>query len=185
MRATRVDIRYAKSLLSLAKERDVLDVVYNDMNSIADICEECKDLSLLLKSPIVKSDKKLSILKAVFAGSLGELSSAFVDLIVKKKREGHLHGIAVAFASLYKADKQILTAKVTTAFNLDVDLKDQIMGILSKNNDGSVELEEVVNKELIGGFVLRVGDKELDSSIRTQIDKLHREFSQNPFVKEF
>jgi F-type H+-transporting ATPase subunit delta len=154
------------------------------MNLVASTCKASDDLMLLLKSPIVKSDKKLSILKAVFDGKTGKLVSSFIEIITKKSREAIMADIAASFNTLYNAHNNVVSAKVSTAIPLDKELKEKIMAIVQKNSDGNVEIEEEVNKELLGGFVIKIGDQQVDSSIQSKLQKLNREFRDNLYVNE-
>jgi F-type H+-transporting ATPase subunit delta len=181
---SRVSFRYAKSLLDLSLEKGQLEQVREDMQLVLDTVRESKDLSLMLKSPVIKTDKKLEVLKAIFGGKIGVISSQFIDIITRKRREMELEGIADSFLSQYKAHKQILTAVITTASGLDKSLREKVLQIVKGSTNSEVELTEKVNKDLIGGFVLRVGDQQVDASILRQIKNLDRSFSENPYVKE-
>ncbi|MBL4624790.1 MAG: ATP synthase F1 subunit delta [Flavobacteriales bacterium] len=179
MTGSRAAGRYAKSLLSLAIEQNVLEDVNKDMNFVASTCKSSNELQLLLKSPIVKTEKKLSILKALFSSNTGKLVSSFIGLITKKKREAMVMDIAVSFNEQYNTYKKITSAKVSTAIALDKDLKSKIMAIVKKASEGDVLIEEEVNKDLIGGFIIKIGDQQVDSSIHSKLQKLKREFSTN------
>lgn len=184
MRNTRVTLRYAKSLLTLAEEQNQLDVCKADMETIVATCKESKELSLLLKSPIVKADKKLAILNEVFTG-LGQLSTAFINIITNKKREVLLEEIAERFLSVYKAHKGIETAVVTTALPLDEGLRASIQSYVQKQGQGQVELTEKVDEKLIGGAIIRMGDRQLDASVLRQINDLKQTFNKNLYIKDF
>src|ERR1051325_12143905 len=119
MKGTRAAGRYAKSLGDLANEQGSLEKVYADMNLIHKTCEETRDLSLLLKNPIVKTDKKQSILKEIFSGKISKLTEQFILLLTSKRRESLLEDIANSFVEQYKVRKKILTAIITTAQGLD------------------------------------------------------------------
>ena len=97
MRQSRVTNRYAKALLDLAVEQNNLSTCYKDMLMLSSACKENKELELLLKSPIVKTDKKLAILKQLFEDKLDNLSMSFVNIITTKKREALLADIATSF----------------------------------------------------------------------------------------
>ena len=181
---TRVSFRYAKSLLDLSLEKGQLEQVREDMQLVLDTIRESHDLQLMLKSPVIKTDKKQAILKAIFGGKIGVISSEFIDIITRKRREAELEGIADAFISQYKNHKQILSAVITTASGLDKSLREKVLAIVKGSTKSEVELIEKVNKDLIGGFVLRVGDQQVDASILRQIKNLDRTFSENPYIKE-
>lgn len=185
MGESRVSHRYAKSLLDLALEKGQLEPVSEDMRLVLETIRANRDLSVVLKSPVINTDKKQEILKAIFGGKIGVITTSFLDVITRKRREGDLEGIAEAFVMQYRTHKQILTAVITTANGLDEKLRAQVMEIVKQSAAGhSVELIEKTDKELLGGFILRVGDKQVDSSIMRQIRNLERSFSENPYISE-
>jgi F-type H+-transporting ATPase subunit delta len=185
MEGTRAASRYAKSFLGLSIEQGVLEQTYADMKLIAQVCSENHDFVTFLKSPIIKTDKKQAVLKEVFAGKLNKVTEAFIRLITDKKREIYLAEIAHEFISQYKENKKILTAVVITANGIDDSIRKQVMDIVKGTGKSDVVLEEKINKDLIGGFVLRVGDKQIDASIAHKLNLLKRTFKENPFIKEF
>ena len=185
MRQSRVTIRYAKALLQLAIEQNTLEQSYKDMVLLDAVCTENKDLSLLLKSPIVKTDQKLSIFNAIFGSKLGEVSMAFINIITTKKREGLLALIASSFISLYKTHKKIETATVTTATPLDDALRTEVINFIKKHGDDNVELTEKVDEKIIGGAIIRMGDKQLDASVSKAISELRQTFNKNLYLQDF
>ena len=186
MRDIKVASRYAKSLLNIAIEENALDELNNDMIYVNDLCVNNNDLVLLLKSPIVKSDKKKNVVDAIFGAHLSKISNTFISLIITKKREGLLSDIASSFIDLYKIHKNIKSATVTSAVPLTKEQKDSITAILNadKATEG-VALKEIVDPEIIGGMILRVGDKQVDESIRRKLTNLEMEFDDNPYIKEY
>jgi F-type H+-transporting ATPase subunit delta len=184
MANTRATLRYAKSLFELAKEQNALEACKADMETIISICSASHELSLLLKSPVIKTDKKLSILSEVFT-SLSPLSNAFVELITKKKREPLLVQIAQQFMSVYKTSLGIETAIITTAQPLDDQLRAQVLEFIKKQGIQKVELSEKVNENLIGGAIVRIGDRQLDASVLRQINDLKQSFNKNLYIKDF
>ena len=185
MRETRVSIRYAKSLIDLSLEKGILEKTYADMQLVLNVCKSNPDFSLMLRSPIIKTDKKLSILKEIFKGKLTPIAETFIEIIARKKREYYLETIAEEFLNQYKQHKKILTAVITTAVGLDDTLRKKVLEILKNNVQSEVELVENVKKELIGGFVLRIADKQVDASIARKIQELTKSFSENPYIKEY
>ena len=185
MKQSRVTIRYAKALLQLAIEQNTLEQSYNDMVLLDAVCTESKDLSLLLKSPIVKTDQKLSILKEIFESKLGEVSMAFINIITTKKREGLLALIASSFISLYKVHNKIETATVTTAAPLDEALRAEVIHYIKRHGDDNVELTEKVDEKIIGGAIIRMGDKQLDASVSKAISELRQTFNKNLYIQDF
>ena len=187
MRDIKVASRYAKSLLKISIENNSLESLYTDMQLINQVCEENRELVLLLKSPVIKRDKKQAIVNDIFGKHLSELASTFITLIIKKKREGILGDIAASFIDIYKDYKHIRTAQVTSAIALSKEQKENVVALLksTSKDDGSVELLEVVDESIIGGIILRVGDKQIDESIKRKLINLEMEFENNPYVKDF
>tara|TARA_B100000886_G_scaffold319360_1_gene260063 strand:+ start:7390 stop:7944 length:555 start_codon:yes stop_codon:yes gene_type:complete len=184
MRNTRATSRYAKSLLELAKEHNTLELCKTDMASVVSLCQKSRELVLLLKSPVVKTDKKLDIIAEVFAGC-SPLVLSFLNLITKKKREALLFDIAQGFLDLYKIDQGIESATLTTAFALDEDTRQQVLDFIKKQGVSQVDITEQVDKSLIGGAILRLGDKQLDASVARQIKDLKQSFNKNLYIKDF
>ncbi|MFT3825686.1 MAG: ATP synthase F1 subunit delta [Chitinophagaceae bacterium] len=175
--------RYAKSLLGLALEKNQLEAVYKDMLLLQDICRQSRDFVSLLRSPIIKADKKTAILQAVTAGKVGELTTAFNQLLVTKGRESNLPEIIAAFIEQYKQYKGIHTIKLTTASPVSEDLKKQIITtVQSQTAMKQVELETAVNEDLIGGFVLELGDSLVDASVAYDLNKIKSQFLNNDFI---
>jgi F-type H+-transporting ATPase subunit delta len=174
--------RYAKSILRLANEMGVLKEVNADMKLFASVCAENRELPVLLRNPMVPSDKKLAILKALFSAKMNKLSMSFFEIVINKGREKYLYDISKAYTEQFKVLNGILTAEITSAAGLDDSLRAKVYEMLKDSNNSEVELHEKINKDLIGGFILRIGDKQYDASISSDLQKLARQFSSNPYV---
>lgn len=171
--------RYARSIVDLATEQGKLDQTYEDAGVIIDAIDESRDLRSLLDSPIVKSDRKRQILKALFEGKVGDVFMKFIDLIVSKGREDDLRGICDEVQNLYRQKFGILNAQVTTAVELEDEMREKVRNLVAQLGD-RVELTEKVDPDILGGIVIRVGDRQIDASISRQLADLKREFSKNP-----
>jgi len=184
MAQIKVATRYAKSLLGLVAEKGNLEEAFNDIQLIKKTISENRELLVLLKSPVVNAEKKISILTAIFEKNVSKVTMLFITLITTNRRESALPEITVAFIAQYKVMKGITTAVVTSAALLADDAKQKIEEIVLKEiGGGTVELETEINPELIGGFILRIGDKQLDTSILSRIGDLRQEFKNNSFAK--
>jgi F-type H+-transporting ATPase subunit delta len=181
---SKVAKRYAKSFLGLVSEKGQLEEAFNDMSLVQKTVSENHDLAIMFKSPVVNTDQKVSILNSIYGKHISKPSMSFLTLITKKRREGAIPEIADSFIAQYKAQKGITTALVTSAAVLSDDAKKKIQGLVQKEVGGTVELKMEINPELIGGFILRIGDKQLDTSIFNKIGELRQEFSKNYYDKE-
>ena len=183
MADSRAASRYVKSLLTLAVEKDALEAVHEDMLLFSRICESNRSLELMLRNPIIRHDKKRDILVKIFEGKVNPLT---MDILTRKNREPLLPAIARGFHVAYNIHKGIGKATVTTAVPLDAALKAEFETIVKKISEKSkVELIEKIDKEMIGGFILDVGDRQLDASIKNKLKALKVKFSHNPYIKEF
>jgi F-type H+-transporting ATPase subunit delta len=179
----RLAARYAKSVLDLAIERGQQDAVYKDMVFLRAICRSSRDLVNLLQSPIIKSDKKQQILEAITSGRITPLTTAFNALMIAKGREAYLPETAAAFEAQYKEYKGIQTVKLTTAVPVSEDLKKVILNkIKTDRQAAAIDLETVVRPELIGGFMLEIGDELIDASVAFDLNKIKQQFQNNDFV---
>ena len=185
MKGTRAASRYAKSILTLSLEQGTLESVKQDMDFINEICDSSDELVLLLKSPVIKSDKKMAILNEIFAGKISELTYKFIEIITNKKREGLLHDIAWCFQNQYREHKKILKAVVKTATGIDDTLRAKVLELVKSTNGSEVELVEEVDKDIIGGFVITIDDKQIDASVKSQLNKLRHTFSENAYIADF
>ncbi len=185
MQNPRLASRYAKSLLDLAVEQNLLDTTLADMQLIDLVCSQSRDFGNVLRSPIINPDKKQAIIDAVIGNKLSALSKSFVNLLINKGREANLAEIAKAFISQYKELKNIRTIKLTTAVPVTDHLREAIRSkaVASLKND-QIELQEDVNPDLIGGFVLEVDDKLFDASIRRDLNDVKEQFRKNIYVSE-
>lgn len=186
MSDNRVASRYAKSLLELAEEKGALEDIFSDMKQFNKVCKESREFELMLKNPIIKHDKKNAILKSVFEGKVHSITLALFDIITRKNREAVLPSLAKAFLTQYNIRKGIEEAKVTTAVALNEDLRKEMIDLVKRiSGKKEVQLQEVVDKDMIGGYILKVGDRQIDDSLRSKIKELEYKFSQNPYIKEF
>jgi F-type H+-transporting ATPase subunit delta len=186
MSSFRLASRYSKSLLQLAQERNALETVYTEVLGIHALTSGSKELRLLLKSPIITPDKKLAVLKKLFDGKVSELTYKFLELLVKKGRESYIPEITSAFIDQYKTLKKITTVTLTSATKLDSATVDNIVNALkAQAGITSVDLKEVIDENLIGGFVLQYGDKQIDASIQRSLQQLSSAVIDDSFVKKF
>tara|TARA_B100000073_G_scaffold328054_1_gene314274 strand:- start:179 stop:736 length:558 start_codon:yes stop_codon:yes gene_type:complete len=185
MKQSRASKRYAKALLDLCIEHNLVEECYEDMMLIYNTCSNNKEFSAFLKSPIVKTDKKRKILFEIFDSKIQKNTNTFIDIIVSKKREPLLGQIAESFIELYKIHKNIESATVITASPLQEELKHQIEKYIKLKSNSKVEIKEVVDSAIGGGVIIRMRDKQLDASLKRAIKELKQEFNKNLYIKDF
>jgi len=181
----RLASRYAKSLIDLAVEKNSLEDTLADIKYLDSICRNSGEFTNMLRSPIIKADKKLEIITAVVGDSLKPLAHAFIKLLVNKGREENLPEIAHEFVQQYKQMKNIRSVKLTTAGPVSDELKKAIREKIDASLPGAtIELTEEINPELIGGFVLLMDDKLFDASIRRDLNDVKAQFKKNIYIPE-
>jgi F-type H+-transporting ATPase subunit delta len=185
MKGTRAAVRYAKALKDLALEQGVLEKVRDDMKLISDVCKSNHDFTVVMDSPIIRTDKKQAILNEIFKGKISKLTELFINVLAAKRRESYIEAIAIEFIKQFKVHKKILTAIVTTASGLDEEMRKKVLEVVQGSGHSEIELVEKINEKLIGGFTLQVGDKRVDASLAKQIRRLTMSFSENPYIKEY
>ena len=181
----RLAARYAKSLIDLAVEKNSLEDTLADIKYLDSLCRNSREFTNMLRSPVIHADKKEDIINAVVGDSLKPLAASFVKLLVNKGREENLPEIAQAFVQQYKELKNIKTVKLITAAPADDSLKQAVMAKVKAALPGAtIELNEVINEDLIGGFVLEMEDKLFDASIRRDLNDVKAQFRKNIYVMD-
>lgn len=180
----RIAGRYAKSLLGLAIERNQVEVVYKDMQYILQVNKSSRDFVNVLKSPVIKADKKNSIITAVVGKNISELTRAFIHLLVAKGREVNFPEIVEAFIEQYNHYKEIHKVKLTTATAISEEVKKTLVSkVNAEAGFDKIDLETAIDEKLIGGFVLEFDNKLVDASILRDLKDIQKQFSQNFYVE--
>jgi F-type H+-transporting ATPase subunit delta len=184
MRPIRIASRYAKALFELAGEQNIQDDVFRDMKMLANVCKSSREFKIMLQSPVIRFDKKNSVMRALFATYFHKTTLAFIDIITRKRREKILDEIAEQFVILYREWKGIKTATLSTAVEIDSKTRERIVAMLKQQMKAEIELVTNVKPELIGGFLLSVEDRQLDATILKKIKRMTREFNVNVYERK-
>ena len=185
MQNPRLAIRYAKSLLDLAQEQGKLEEVFNDIKLLDNICKNSREFTNVLKSPIIKEDKKNKIIESVTEGKISLLTSSFIKLLGSKGRESNLVEIISAFIDQYNIVKGIHKVKLTTAVEVSDAVKnDFINKIKASEGIENIELESSVDDSLVGGFVLEMEGWKADASIRRDLMDVQKQFLNNDYIQK-
>ena len=170
--------RYAKSLIDLSEEQNSLETVNGDMVFFLKTLKANTQLKAVLSNPIISHAKKLSVLTEVFASRVSALSIAFFKIMINKGRGLVLYTTAQEFINLYNIKKHITKATVTSATPLSEANKAKLLADVKDAIGGEIILDTKIDPALIGGFVLTVGDKQIDTSIASNLKKLKKDFAQ-------
>lgn len=176
---TRITSRYAKAIVSLAQEKGELERVKEDASLIKETCEHSRELALLLASPIVQHTQKINSLEAIFKSKVSEIMIQFIRIVCNKGRANILYDISVAIIQAFNDLKGIQGATVITAVEIsDSELANFEKLVKQNTTKQSVTLETKVDKDLIGGFVLNIGDRQIDESVHSKLNDLSVQFSK-------
>lgn len=170
--------RYAKSLIDLAEEQNAVDAVKTDMDFFLQTLKQNTELSAVVANPIISHSKKTGILSALFGGKVNALTIAFFNIMVNKGRGEVLRATANEYINQYNVKRNILKARVTSATPLSAANRQALTQDVEQATGSKVILVEKVDPELIGGFVLAVGDRQVDTSIAADLKRLKKDFAQ-------
>jgi len=173
--------RYALALLEVAEEKNLIQSFLNDFEIIEKALNEVKELDLAITSPLIQADKKDAILKNIFQDKVSEEISGFLHLISKKGRANALKEIIEAFKVLLDEKNGIVEVDVKSAVELDKIQSDALKQKLDRYTSKNTRIRLSVDKELIGGLTVKIGDTVLDSSIKHQLAQLSDSFKQGAF----
>jgi F-type H+-transporting ATPase subunit delta len=182
MSEIRIAARYAKSLIDLASEKGSLDAVHNDMQLVAETFKGSRELVLAMQSPIIKFDKKLAIISAIFGNKVNSITNAFFQILTKKNREMFLFNISKEFINQYNSIKGIQKVQLYTPIKIDNVLRQQFEKMVEERTGKKAEIEEFVKADLIGGYILRIGDMQIDDSVKSKLLKIKTNFTENQYI---
>ncbi len=173
---SRAAIRYAKAILETAVSTERVNQVNDDMKSIINAVNSSADLKDFLASPIITSEVKMNVLSEVFGSVQADTKSLF-RLLQENKRFEILEAIATQFNAQFDEMNGVEVAKVTTAFPITADLEAKILAKATSISTKKITIQNTVDPSIIGGFILRIGDKQYNASVSNRLQELKREFS--------
>lgn len=166
-------MRYAKALFAYAKEQGVEDAIYRNMLQLMATLQQVKELAAMLAAPTLSKDERVRLLcSAVDSSAVYE---DFMRLVVDEERESLLIFIAHCYVSLYRKAKNIVAVRITTAEHLGEEFCDRV-GAAFAPEGATVELQNIVDEEVVGGFIYETETHRLDASIRRQLRDIETEF---------
>ncbi len=177
MKGTKTASRYATALLEIAIEQNKLEQIAGDMNYLLEANNETVDFQLLINSPVINSDKKIAIFNEIF-GQFEDVTMSFIKLITKNRRESYLPTIAESFDKQVKEFKGIVPITITTASAIDASVRSSILAKIEGSVKGQLEVKELIDESLIGGFIVRMGDKQIDASVASQFSNLKQRLTR-------
>ena len=177
--AKQVETVYGDALFELAIEENRVDVFYDEVRFLIQVLDENRDFMAMMTHPQIPQDEKLQTVDTIFKGKISDEIIGLMRMIVEKGHFSEIKSVLSYFVDRVKEYKNIGVAHVSTPMELTEDQKDRIEKRLLETTDyKSFEMDYKVDEELIGGIVIRIGDRVVDSSIRTKLYNLSRELSR-------
>ncbi len=177
MDQSKIPVRYGKALFLLGKEKGILDELYGQIKMLSEVFENTPEIIPYLISPLIKMQTKKDLFLKYFKDDLADVTLKFVNLVISKKRERYFPEIFRNFIRLYKSDAGIKTLVLTTAFEIDQTLRQNVSLSFDKRNKGRHELVTRVKPSIIGGFMLQTDDMLYDASIANELKRLKKELT--------
>ena len=166
---------YGEALFELALERGELDGMAEQVALLADALAENPELVKLLSHPKISKEEKISVVENIFKGRFSEDIVGFLVIIVEKDRGSEIEDILKLFQAKVREYKKIGVAQVTSAVELSAEQKAKVEHkLLEQTSYEQFEIEYGVDASLIGGMIIRIGDRVVDSSIRSKLDSMAR-----------
>lgn len=176
MTGSRAAVRYAKAILEMAQAQGSASQVSEDMALIAETIKGNAELSGFINNPTIKAETKESALNEIFAGS-NNITKGLFRLLLENKRFDILNHVAVQYKLQFDAMNGEEEATVTTAFPITPELEAKVLDKIKEFSDKKITLKNIVDPAIIGGFILRVGDRQFNASVAKSLTALKRELS--------
>ncbi len=170
--------RYAEALMAAAEELRVLKRISDDLTNVQHIIKESHEFQLFLKSPVIKKEKKQQVFEAMFGKSFHPLTLQFLSLLAEKERENTLPGIIEAFFRLQDKKLGIVNVHITAAAELSMQQAAKLEQQFEAYSKKKVRIGMRLDKQLIGGFIARIGDTMFDGSVKRQLELLRQRFME-------
>ena len=174
MKKSGASIRYAKALFRSASDTNKSREVLLDLNNLFQLLQSDSQLETLIFNPVIKKDVKASLIRKIFDTKISNLSLNFLLLLIKKGREAFLLEIINKYKEIYNTHNNISVLDVVSVNTLSDVFKERLKEKIS--GGGEVILNEKIDKNLIGGFIIKKGDLQYDASIRKQLNNAKRAF---------
>ena len=165
---------YARALFEVASERGLLDVVREQLVQFADALSTNHNLQTFFFSPYLSTEEKKDGLARLIDGA-EETFMSFLETLIERKRMPEVFHIRARFEELWEAEMKLLPVQVTSAVELDEAVVRDIGARIGAQTGNKIELTSVVDPDILGGIVLRVGDFILDASIQNRLNQLRKQ----------
>lgn len=164
-----ISVRYARALLKAGMETQLEDIVYHEMQTLSKSYIKVPELKFTIDNPMLSKDKKESLLVAAVGEKPCELTTTFIKLVLRADRESMMQFIANSYITLYRRQKKLIRAKLSTATFVSSATEQKLRKLVESKTNGTVDFETEINPEIIGGFILEYDTYRLDMSVKSKL----------------
>ena len=161
--------RYANALYKFAEQKQQEDTIYKQMKVLARSFSELNQLRAVLDNPVLDNSGKKEIIQLAIGSKADSILDGFIDLVLTNHRENSLQTMALKYIDIYRENKQIFSAKLTTAIEIDGAIEQHLVAVIEKQTNGTLELEKKVNPDILGGFMIEVDNLRWDATLKNEL----------------
>lgn len=170
--------RYAEALFQVGEELNSTTKLYEELNAVVDTLKSSKDLYSVLKSPLVGKGEKKQIVEKVFCGQISDNLNNFLKIMIDKDRVVAIEAIQKSFKELLNEKNNIIEGTAITAVAMSQEEIKQLEAKLSSKYNKNVTLENKVDESILGGVLVRLGNEEIDGTVKTRLSNMKNQLSQ-------
>lgn len=170
--------RYAEALFQLSEEENITKEIYSELHDVVDTVKNNKDLENVLKSPLVSKDEKKELIEKIFSNKINNNLKNFLKILIEKGRITSLKAIELTFKQLLNDKHNIIEGTVLSAIPMEKIKVKELEEKLSKKYNKNVTLENKVDESILGGVLVRLGNTQIDGSVKTRLNNIKDQLSQ-------
>ena len=170
--------RYAEALFQLSEEENITKEIYNELHDVVEVIKNNKELDNVLKSPLVAKNEKTQLIEALFNNKINNDLKNFLKILVEKGRISSLKSIELTFKELLNDKHNIIEGTVISAIALTEKQVKELEEKLSKKYNKNVTLENEVDQSILGGVLVRLGNTQIDGSVKTRLNNIKDQLTQ-------
>lgn len=169
--------RYAKAFFKLGAENKKEKVFASDLKGLLNLYYSDENFRFVISNPVITNSKKKELFKKLFEGTLDDYVMKLLNVLIEKSREEYLPDIARAYVRMYQDFANIQEVHITSAFKMDKSIIAEIEKLLNDMSGKKSDIHTTINSDLIGGYVLKVDDSQLDASVKGQLNSIKKQLS--------
>lgn len=170
--------RYAEALFQVGEETNSTTKLYEELNAVVEILKSNKDFYNILKSPLVGNGEKKKLIKNVFEEQVSDSLNNFLKIIIDKDRMSTIEEISKSYKTLLNEKNNIIEGTAITAVAISKNELKELEIKLSNKYNKNVTLKNEVDESILGGVLVRLGNEEIDGTVKTRLARMKESLSQ-------